>query len=177
LHLCLNADPYPPFRQKVFAIIFSGRKYSYWNRKLRINLHYNRGIGIPKDKTSIGQRLFLLCSGSPDRFEGKDKSIEVKSDMMVNMEPEEIRNKVVLLLKRYDVKRAAFFGSFVRGEHRGDSDIDILVEFEGEKSLLDLARLKIELEKVLGRRVDVLTYASLHPLLRDRILQEQKVIL
>jgi len=97
--------------------------------------------------------------------------------MMVNMEPEEIRNKVVLLLKRYDVKRAAFFGSFVRGEHRGDSDIDILVEFEGEKSLLDLARLKIELEKVLGRRVDVLTYASLHPLLRDRILQEQKVIL
>jgi len=97
--------------------------------------------------------------------------------MMVNMEAEEIRNKVVLLLKRYDVKRAAFFGSFVRGEHRGDSDIDILVEFEGEKSLLDLARLKIELEKVLGRRVDVLTYASLHPLLRDRILQEQKVIL
>jgi len=134
-------------------------------------------IGISKDKTRIGQRLFLLCSGSPDRFEGKDKSIKVKSDMMVNMEPEEIRNKVVLLLKRYDVKRAAFFGSFVRGEHRGDSDIDILVEFEGEKSLLDLARLKIELEKVLGRRVDVLTYASLHPLLRDRILQEQKVIL
>jgi hypothetical protein len=65
----------------------------------------------------------------------------------------------------------------VRGEHRGDSDIDILVEFEGEKSLLDLARLKIELEKVLRRRVDVLTYGSLHPLLRDRILQEQKVIL
>jgi len=97
--------------------------------------------------------------------------------MMVKMEPEEIRNEVVLVLKRYDVKRAAFFGSFVRGEHRGDSDIDILVEFEGEKSLLDLARLKIQLEKVLRRRVDVLTYGSLHPLLRDRILQEQKVIL
>jgi len=96
---------------------------------------------------------------------------------MVNLEPEEIRNKVVVLLKRYDVKRAAFFGSFVRGEQRGDSDIDILVEFEGEKSLLDLARLKIELEKVLRRRADVLTYGSLHPLLRDRILQEQKVIL
>ena len=81
------------------------------------------------------------------------------------------------MLKRYDVKRAAFFGSFVRGEQKGDSDIDILVEFEGEKSLLDLAGLKIELEEILGRKVDVLTYRSLHPLLRDRILQEQKVIL
>jgi len=81
------------------------------------------------------------------------------------------------VLKRYDVKRAAFFGSFVRGEQKGDSDIDILVEFEGEKSLLDLAGLKIELEEILGRKVDVLTYRSLHPLLRDRILQEQKVIL
>jgi len=86
-------------------------------------------------------------------------------------------SRVIPVLKRYDVKRAAFFGSFVRGEQKGDSDIDILVEFEGEKSLLDLAGLKIELEEILGRKVDVLTYRSLHPLLRDRILQEQKVIL
>jgi hypothetical protein len=65
----------------------------------------------------------------------------------------------------------------VRGEQKEDSDLDVLVEFEGKKSLLDLAGLKIKLEEVLGRRVDVLTYNSLHPLLRDRILQEQKVIL
>ncbi|MGP3668261.1 MAG: nucleotidyltransferase family protein [Candidatus Bathyarchaeota archaeon] len=65
----------------------------------------------------------------------------------------------------------------MRGEERKDSDIDILVEFEGEKSLLDLAGLKIDLEEALGRKVDVLTYNSLHPLLRDRILQEQKAIL
>ncbi len=93
------------------------------------------------------------------------------------MELEEIKSKIVPLLKRYDVKRAAFFGSLVRGEKKEDSDIDILVEFEGEKSLLDLAGLRIELEEVLKMKVDVLTYNSLHPLLKDKILSEQKVIL
>jgi len=89
----------------------------------------------------------------------------------------EIKGKVLPILRRYDVVRAAIFGSFVRGEMKEGSDTDILVEFEGEKSLIDLAGLKIELEERLGRKVDVLTYRSLHPLLRDRILNEQKVIL
>jgi hypothetical protein len=93
------------------------------------------------------------------------------------MELEGLRDKIILILQRNDVKRAAVFGSFVRGEQKADSDIDILVEFKGEKSLLDLSGLKIELEEALQRKVDVLTYNSLHPLLKDRILKEQKVIL
>jgi len=96
---------------------------------------------------------------------------------MMSMELEEIRNKIIPVLQRHDTKRAAIFGSFVREEQKEDSDIDILVEFKGNKSLLDLAGLKIELEEVLRRKVDVLTYNSLHPLLKDKILQEQKVIL
>jgi len=93
------------------------------------------------------------------------------------MKLEEIKVKIIPVLRRYDVRKAAIFGSYVKGEEREDSDIDILVEFKGEKSLLDLAGLKIELEEILGRKVDVLTYNSLHPLLKDKILQEQKVIL
>jgi len=96
---------------------------------------------------------------------------------MINMDLEGLKDKIIPVLERNDVKRAAVFGSFVRGEQKEDSDIDILVEFKGEKSLLDLAGLKIELEDALHRKVDVLTYNSLHPLLKDRILQEQKVIL
>lgn len=65
----------------------------------------------------------------------------------------------------------------MRGEESKDSDVDILVEFEREKSLLDLAGLKIELEEILGRKVDILTYNSLHSLPKDRILKEGKVIL
>jgi len=93
------------------------------------------------------------------------------------MKLEEIKVKIIPVLRRYDVRKAAIFGSYVKGEEREDSDIDILVEFKGEKSLLDLAGLKIELEETLGRKVDVLTYNSLHPLLKEKILQEQKVIL
>lgn len=90
---------------------------------------------------------------------------------------EKIKNKVVPILKQYDVKRAAFFGSFVRGQEKKSSDLDILVEFKGEKSLLDLARIKIRLEELLEMKVDILTYNSLHPLLKDKILSEEKVIL
>jgi len=93
------------------------------------------------------------------------------------MKLEEIKVKIIPVLRRYDVRKASIFGSFVKGEEREDSDIDILVEFKGEKSLLDLAGLKIELQEILKRKVDVLTYNSLHPLLKDKILQEQKVIL
>jgi len=89
----------------------------------------------------------------------------------------EIRNKISNILKENDVKRASLFGSVVRGELTDESDIDILIEFEGRKSLLNLVRLKIELEDILKRKVDVLTYNSLHPLLKDRILREQEVIL
>jgi hypothetical protein len=88
-----------------------------------------------------------------------------------------IRRKMLPILRRYDVARASIFGSLARGENTECSDIDLLVEFKGQKSLLDLAGLKIALEKALKTKVDVLTYNSLHPLLKDKILSEQKVIL
>jgi predicted nucleotidyltransferase len=87
------------------------------------------------------------------------------------------KDKILKILKKHEVKRASLFGSIIRGEMSDQSDIDLLIEFEGEKSLLDLAALKIELEDKLQCKVDVLTYNSLHPLLRDRILTEQVEIL
>jgi len=87
------------------------------------------------------------------------------------------REKALEILQKNGIKRAAFFGSIVRDEMNDESDIDILVEFEGRKSLLDLAGLKLDLEDALERRVDLLTYRSLHPLLKDRILAEQVPIL
>ena len=101
-------------------------------------------------------------------------SIEGRN-MSDQMQP--VREKIIDILHRNDVRRASFFGSIVRGEMTDQSDVDLLVEFEGRKSLLDLSGLKIELEDALGRKVDVVTYRSLHPLLRDRILAEQVPIL
>lgn len=90
---------------------------------------------------------------------------------------EEIKKIIVDTLKKYGVKKASLFGSVVRDETTKESDVDLLVEFNGRKSLLDLVRLKTRLEELLGRKVDVLTYKSVNPLLKKRILDEQKVIL
>ena len=90
---------------------------------------------------------------------------------------EKYKEKILDKLKEHDVKRASLFGSIVREEMTGESDIDILIEYRGTKSLLDLVRLKIELEEVLNFKVDLLTYKSLHPLLKDQILAEQVEIL
>lgn len=88
-----------------------------------------------------------------------------------------LKKIIVPVLKRYDVSKAGIFGSFARGEAKKTSDIDILIEFKGRKSLLDLAGLEIELEKTLKRKVDTITYNSIHPLLRERILKEEVEII
>ena len=95
----------------------------------------------------------------------------------MNEQMQAARDKALEILQKNGIKRAAFFGSIVRDEMTDKSDIDILIEFEGRKSLLDLAGLKLDLEDALERRVDLLTYRSLHPMLKDRILAEQVPIL
>jgi predicted nucleotidyltransferase len=95
----------------------------------------------------------------------------------IDKELERLREKVAPILRRLGVRRASVFGSLARGEGNEESDVDLLVELEPGRSLLDLAELKVELEEVLGRRVDVITYDSLHPLLRERVLREQRRIL
>lgn len=90
---------------------------------------------------------------------------------------DQIKIKSLDILKKHGVKRAALFGSFARGEETEESDIDLLIEFEGRKSLLDLVALEFELQDLFGRKVDVVTYNSLHHLLKDEILSEQVVIL
>ena len=88
-----------------------------------------------------------------------------------------IKTKIISILKCHGVSKAAIFGSLARGEEGENSDIDILIELKGEKSLLDLIGLKIELEEVLGKKVDLVEYSTIHPFLKDRILKEQMPIL
>lgn len=90
---------------------------------------------------------------------------------------EEIRRKALPILKQAGVTRSAVFGSVVRGEAKGESDIDFLVDLPRGKSLFDLAQLQMDLEKALNKKIDLVTYKSLHPFLRRQILQEQVRIL
>ncbi len=90
---------------------------------------------------------------------------------------EEIKRKITVILQRYGTRRAALFGSYVRGEMDDDSDIDILVDIEKDISLLDFVGLKLELEDALGKKVDLVEYDAIKPLLKKRILSEQVAIL
>ncbi|MBT3404734.1 nucleotidyltransferase family protein [archaeon] len=85
-----------------------------------------------------------------------------------------IKKKVIPTLKKYNVKRAGIFGSYARGNENKKSDIDILVEI-GDKnfSLFDLIRLKLYLEKKLEKKVDLVEYSSIHPLIKEEALKEE----
>ncbi len=86
-----------------------------------------------------------------------------------------IKRQILPLLRKNKVKKAGVFGSYARGEQKRASDIDLLIEFKG--SLLDLVSLENKLQEQLGKKVDLLTYKSIHPLLRKRILREEVRIL
>lgn len=88
-----------------------------------------------------------------------------------------IRGLVLPVLKKYDVKRAAVFGSYARGEETKTSDVDMMVEFSGKKSLLDLVGLQQDLEETTGVKFDVSTFKAIHPLIKDQVYREQVAIL
>ncbi|MBS7626603.1 nucleotidyltransferase family protein [Candidatus Bathyarchaeota archaeon] len=89
---------------------------------------------------------------------------------------EEIYGKIIEVLKNQGAKKIAVFGSYVRGEERAGSDIDIIVEFSERKSLLEIVRMERDLSEALGVKVDLLTEKSISPYLTDRIRKESELI-
>jgi predicted nucleotidyltransferase len=90
---------------------------------------------------------------------------------------DEIKRKILPILKRHRAKRVGIFGSFARGDQRKDSDIDILVELDKDIDLLDFIGIQQELEDILGRKVDLVEYDTIKPLIKERILKEQVVLI
>ena len=73
---------------------------------------------------------------------------------------------------RHGARTVRVFGSTARDASRADSDIDLLIDLEPGRSLLDLIAIKQDLEDAIGRSVDVVTEAGLSPYLRQRVLAE-----
>ena len=82
------------------------------------------------------------------------------------------REKIRQLVLEAGMANPRVFGSVVRGEDNDESDLDILVDPGPGTSLLDMAGLQIQLEEVLGTRVDLLTPGGLHPRFREEALAE-----
>jgi predicted nucleotidyltransferase len=83
-----------------------------------------------------------------------------------------IREQMPALQERYKVSRLELFGSFVRGEQKGKSDIDILVEFSETIDLFMFIELENFLSEKLGAKVDLVMKDTLKPRIKDAILSE-----
>jgi len=88
----------------------------------------------------------------------------------------DIEEKVVAILKRHGAEKIGIFGSYARGEAVEGSDLDLLVRFCEQKSLMTLVRIERELSESTGLPVDLLTEKAVSPYLINRIVAEEKVI-
>lgn len=85
---------------------------------------------------------------------------------------------LALVCRRHRIRRLALFGSTLKGSHRPDSDVDLLVEFEPEAkpSLLTMAQIEIELSPLVGgRKVDLRTAQDLSRYFRDEVMRTAEV--
>jgi predicted nucleotidyltransferase len=82
------------------------------------------------------------------------------------------RERLIAIAAQHGAHKLRVFGSVARREEQPASDVDVLVQFDSGRSLLDLVALCDELGDVLGRRVDAVTEAGLSPYLRARIVSE-----
>ena len=80
--------------------------------------------------------------------------------------------QVEALAQRHGAARIRLIGSVARGTERPDSDIDFLVTWEPWTSLLDSAALAQELEKILGRKVDIASDGWIRPELRESVYRD-----
>ena len=86
---------------------------------------------------------------------------------------EKIKEKIIPILKKHKAIKAGIFGSYARGDYKEKSDIDILVELNKNLSLDEVIMIKIDLEKVLKKKVDLVEYETIRPELRESILKEE----
>ena len=82
------------------------------------------------------------------------------------------RAAILAIAAKHGVRRVRLFGSFARGDAGANSDIDFLIEAGPHTPPWFPGGLLVDLEEELGRRVDVAEECTLHPLIRDRVLQE-----
>ena len=87
---------------------------------------------------------------------------------------DETKQKIAELCRKNKVRELSLFGSRVRGDNRPESDYDLLVDFQDNSDidLFDYARMQVDLEALIGTKVDLVEKSGLKPLIRDRVLAD-----
>lgn len=138
----------------------NNRKYYYRVRTLRKNKKFKK------------KRIYLGKNLSEKDLALKEEEADIKlNPKKVNKELQKIKPQIKKILKKNKIRKAGIFGSYAKGEQKNNSDVDILIEFNG--SLLDLVGIEMELKKKLRKKVDLLTYGGINHLLKERILNEE----
>ncbi len=97
--------------------------------------------------------------------------------MNKKQELETIKKKLIPILKRNKITRAGIFGSYARGKQNKKSDIDILVEIDEKVGLIEFIELKITIQELLRKRIDLVEYNTIRPEIRENIIQDEISIL
>jgi predicted nucleotidyltransferase len=86
------------------------------------------------------------------------------------------REQILAIAARYGARNVRVFGSVARGEDVPESDVDLLVDFEPGRGLLNHAALIEELQNLLGCKVDVASHNGLKPRIRQHVIEEAVVL-
>ena len=91
---------------------------------------------------------------------------------------EDTKKKIVELCKKNKVQELSLFGSRARGDERPDSDFDLLVDFLPNSgiTLFEYSRMQIDLEEIIGVKVDLVSKKGLKPYVRDSVLSDAQPI-
>ena len=87
-----------------------------------------------------------------------------------------LKSNKELLRQQYGVKEIGIFGSFARGEQKKKSDVDVLVEFEDMPDLIKFIELERKLQRLLGKKVDLVRKGAIREELKDIILRDVKIV-
>jgi len=142
-------------------------------KELNGKKYYYRVISIRKGNKVSKKRKYLGHGLSKEELMKK----EVLADSQLNTQKKsselnKLIPKIVSILKKNNIKKAGIFGSYARGDFKKNSDIDLVVQ--PTKGMgLEFVGLALELEDKLDKKIDLLTYKSIHPLIRKRILNEE----
>jgi len=106
------------------------------------------------------------------------KAIEIPNNitrirfMKIDKTLKEKRDQIFTIARQYGARNVRIFGSIARGEGKRDSDLDVLVDLEPGRSLLDIIAIKQDLEDLLNTKVDVVTEAAVSPYIREEVLRQ-----
>jgi uncharacterized protein len=146
-------------------------------RNIKGRKYYYRVLSVREKSKVSKKRVYLGYELSKRDISYKEKEADEKllhKKTKSNKEIEKIKSKIINILKENKVTKAGIFGSYSRGEQRKDSDIDIVVNIEDKNmSLIGFIKLNLALEEILGKKVDLVEYGAIKPLIKSNILNDE----